>query len=797
MLDTRPRLGDHAAMRDSTDSSSRTPARGETPAILTALLGWLVGGLVLLFRIHQVINYEVLPIRDLPVTGILVLAGLAVAGAVLRFQRSPEQTTSPRMRTLLLVLLWLPTGLALLRFALPDGMDLPRTILEPLAWAAGSGWLLRILLEGVLPPAPRWQNGSDAATPRTRRLCLGLVVLSAAALGTWWYLQSVRMWELYLLGYYDFGHFARRVANTAAGRGVLLQTPGLPPFWDHFNPGLLLLVPLWMLWPSVKLYFLLQAFCLASPAVLVYALARRLRAEPLAATAWALAYLCYPALGQLNLSFSYGWHPISCALPLLFGVLLALASGRPILAGVLALAALSFKEELFLILAGGCLGVALLAWRTRRTNQSTAPARPSLTAGLPPWVFLLTAGVLTAGFVVVYKGTGLGEYQSGRFASLGDGMLEVLLSPIRRPDVFWGRVFRLKCLYYLLVLWVPLGVGVVLRGWRLLPAVVLPLGVLMVWDAEGTCSIAMQYATSLIPFFLGAALLGAASVGRCRAAGLWALGACFAASICLGLHPWSQPTISVQLSDQHEDVWRERKSTLDQAVRMVSGDDQAVVATGRAGAHLLGVGRLEHLHDALTERRALLQRNAGDQPYLRRFDSILIDRYDFFQQSEEEMRDMAYLAEESGFKLIWAKQGVLVFRRDDLASGQTNLLDTWRVSHDIAAALPAGTDAAEGLRLREAEFQPDPQSSGVVLGQAVFQATTNHPPNYRYCHVFTDPVSGTVYQSPPMPFCHDNWPTHWWREGETYREDYRAVLPERLFSVGAARLRHSIRVRPE
>ena len=55
-----------------------------------------------------------------------------------------------------------------------------------------------------------------------------------------------------MLGYHDFGHFAYRVASTWEGRGFLLETPSLPAFWDHFNPGLALLAPLWGLWPDAQ-----------------------------------------------------------------------------------------------------------------------------------------------------------------------------------------------------------------------------------------------------------------------------------------------------------------------------------------------------------------------------------------------------------------------------------------------------------------------------------------------------------------------------------------------------------------
>ncbi len=79
----------------------------------------------------------------------------------------------------------------------------------------------------------------------------------------WFWMQSRTYHSNFMLGFNDFGHFTQRIANTAAGRNFLLETDVLPPFWDHFNPALLLWVPMWRVFPDVNLTFLTQAFCLA------------------------------------------------------------------------------------------------------------------------------------------------------------------------------------------------------------------------------------------------------------------------------------------------------------------------------------------------------------------------------------------------------------------------------------------------------------------------------------------------------------------------------------------------------
>jgi hypothetical protein len=93
--------------------------------------------------------------------------------------------------------------------------------------------------------------------------CFGSIVLASLMCASWWVWQSHYYYKSFMLGFNDFGHFMQRVSNTANSRGFLLETPVLPIYWDHFNPGLALLVPLWKIYPDVTLAFYLQACALA------------------------------------------------------------------------------------------------------------------------------------------------------------------------------------------------------------------------------------------------------------------------------------------------------------------------------------------------------------------------------------------------------------------------------------------------------------------------------------------------------------------------------------------------------
>ena len=262
----------------------------------------------------------------------------------------------------------------------------------------------------------------------------------AILLGIWWYLQSVDAYDNFLLGFNDFGHFGQRVANTWNGRGFLMETPSLPPFWDHFNPGLALLAPVWGLWPDPQLFMLIQAICLAVSAPIVYAIARQLGATGLEGAMWSIAFLVYPPLSQLNLSYTYGWHPVSLALPLLFLAFLFLLRGQRLASLLVALLACSFREDVVVIM--GCLAAAMalqLGWVRWRGEESALSETGVLADKFPIWAWATINLALIVSFVLIYEFSGLRQFQVSRFEKLGDTALEIFASPLLRPGVFLGH----------------------------------------------------------------------------------------------------------------------------------------------------------------------------------------------------------------------------------------------------------------------------------------------------------------------------------------------------------------------
>jgi uncharacterized membrane protein len=642
-------------------------------AALAAAGGWAWAALILLDRYHDILRYTVQPDYGRPLGGIVFVAVVALGLAAMlgKWGRGAARY---------LALAWAIPLAALARQLWPG---IPATFLEPifLAWVTGLS----------ASAVARALAGRQSLLAWAAKIPWGwITALAALAAGVWMYLHAVAKYDDYLLGYYDFGHYGRRVINTWAGRGWLLESPALPRFWDHFNPGLVLLAPLWGLWPDARFFMAIQAACLAGSAILVHGIARRLGAGGGAAMAWALAYLLFPPVSQLNLNYGYGWHPASVALPfILAGVWLWLAR-RPFLAAAAGLVACSMEENLWIVTAGLAVGLAVLTRKNaahpaagvdRQDNTHVAhpPSGVGCGANAQPRVrlrrmpqgsslaLLAFAGVCLAGFAMALVCGDFGPVQAGRFSHLGATAGEVLLSPILRPAAFWGQVLSAPSAYYILALGVPLGVRALARGWPVLLGLAVPLGVLLAWNADGSRSVAFQYVTPLIAILFLAALVGARRRSP-AGAGLWvagvaALAACLALSPMLGDWPWSQTTNAVMDEHDVQAGWPEHRRQLDDLTRRLDHPDVTIAASGRAAAHLLHAARLERVGDVMQGNWGFTAPAGQAGNSVEAFDYILVDFTDRFQQDRAAINQAIAAAQRAGYRLTYSADGIVLYER--------------------------------------------------------------------------------------------------------------------------------------
>ncbi len=570
------------------------------------------------------------------------------------------------------------------------GGVVPITFLEPLYFSFVTGMAVgNLAAESNV--RPWWPTDSI----RWFWLTVGL----AAAAAVWWYWEGQQAYANFLLGYHDFGHFARRIINTWEGRGWLLESPGVPAYWDHFNPGLVLLAPLWGLLPDARLFLGLQAVCLASPALLAFGIARRYDCDAMTSAIWSLTFLAFPSLGLLNLSYSYGWHPVSVAVPLMFLAVGALLIRQRILALVAIVLACSFQESV--IVVAGCLAAALAlqGWLAGgRTSDGWHGAlgrrmgHTRLTECLPVWGWWMIWAAMVVAFLWIARYASFMEFQTGRFSRLGDSTAEIVLSPLLRPIAFWGRMLRMVSLYFLLGLLVPWHLPNVARGWPVLLAMVLPLTVLLAWEHGPAASLAFQYVSeSLIVLYLAALggscsrpadrtdqAMGTTDVSVRRLGAIAALASALTASSLYGSLPWSSPTLNLMISKSYDVPGQTELTYNPRAIgtpghemltsivaRVAQEPEVSVLATGRIASHLLRVRRLESVEQALVRWDLLGQEMGDDRSPIEAFDWVILDRYERFQQSLDRTDLLLEAARQAGYRTELDQDGLIVLRRPE------------------------------------------------------------------------------------------------------------------------------------
>jgi len=649
---------------------------------------WLATGAALSSRMQLVFDYATFPsvppayeVLAAPVPALWVLSvSLVLIWFALWLQPSADHN---RMRWILFFHL-----IACIPFLLMVGRSLAIPLpecawWEPILFAVASGFGIRCLVPrgARLVPSPHgwqhWQSLQPWSWP-----ALGLL---AAGCAFWWYWQAADLFAQYQLGFNDFGHFTQRIANTARGHGFLLESPVLPPFWDHFNPGLVLLVPGWLAYPDVHGIFALQSVCLAGSALGIAAIAKAKGADALQACVWGCAWLMLPAIGQMNLAYTYGWHPITLAIPCMLGSYWCLISGRCLAAIGLAVLAASFEEGVLIAL--GCFAVAmgLREWASRASARDPE-AHPPL-----DWrsarVWFSVACVAFLGFAIVYRWSGLAEFQTARFARLGNHAWEIALSPFLKPEAFWGLLARPRNLAYLGFLLAPFAVAASKPWLWYLLGILPPLGVLLIWEHMPAQSIAFQYASCLLPIVSVGLLERPEKIGGDSGSQLGAaLGMLMAGvllSIYVGQMPWSLDSLidvkaktygaTAKFPRSHGSEDQQWLTEQIQTLRLGShgligaeradGNSLRILATGRIASHWVGARDLETVGQFWQRYDALQKLQPELSTPLLRFDVLLLDFRESFQQSLEEtqrVKDEAILA---GFQVSAAAHGIEILIR--------------------------------------------------------------------------------------------------------------------------------------
>ncbi len=255
----------------------------------------------------------------------------------------------------------------------PGGARIP-------AWLGEYGLPAHVRSPWVAPPAGRDDHPAHGALERALLAAGRLLVartrvpgptLAAAALAATLALFvlafAAQTWNIYnRYGSYGFdvGIFDQGTWLLANLHRPFVTIRGLNLFGDHASYILVLVAPLYRLWPDARLLLALQVVFLALPAIAVYRIGTRLGHQS-AGLAVAVAYLAYPAM---QWAIIWQFHPETIGAGCLAMAALAADRRRWRAMAVWIGLALLCKEDIGLVVAGfgallWLLGQRRVGWR--------------------------------------------------------------------------------------------------------------------------------------------------------------------------------------------------------------------------------------------------------------------------------------------------------------------------------------------------------------------------------------------------------------------------------------------------
>ena len=292
---------------------------------------------------------------------------------------------------------------------------------------------------------------------------------------------------------YDLGIYDQVVWNMAHGRffmtTLVYETGG---YYDHFEPILAIISPLYWLFSDARVLIILQSLALGLGSLPIYLYARcRLgwfgtKAAAMVAPVIAATYLLYPALHNANLN---DFHEVGLIPPLLGFALYGLLRGRRRVLFIFLVLCLLVKEDLAITALAISLYIILLQPKGFRRRDGFWMAAITVA-----WILL----VLFVFYPALTRGMSY-PFVARRYPWLGDSPQSALHVLLTQPWIVLPHLLQPPKLVFLLRLFGPL-LFLPLLGWPVIGLSMPILIYLMLSSYEPQWSVQSYYNPPLLPF---------------------------------------------------------------------------------------------------------------------------------------------------------------------------------------------------------------------------------------------------------------------------------------------------------
>jgi uncharacterized membrane protein/uncharacterized membrane protein YbhN (UPF0104 family) len=244
-------------------------------------------------------------------------------------------------------------------------------------------------------------------------------------------------------GKFDLGNMAQTVWNTTQGRFFQFTNPdsvhNVSRLSTHADFILVLLAPLYALFPSPKTLLFLQTFVVGIGCFFVYWIARDKLKSKSIALAFAFSYLINPGVERANL---YDFHAVTLATTFLLAMYYFYQKKRYILFGVFAILAGITKEQIWVIVA--LFGVLIFFIQKKRLIGSA----------------LFLGGFAFSYFLISYaipNASGTDHFALSYYSELGDGPVGILRTILLSPDKIIDIILQKERIDFLRQILSPVG----------------------------------------------------------------------------------------------------------------------------------------------------------------------------------------------------------------------------------------------------------------------------------------------------------------------------------------------------
>lgn len=241
----------------------------------------------------------------------------------------------------------------------------------------------------------------------------------------------------------DLAKFDQAIWNTLYGRFLFPTISNKSILANHFSPFMALLSPLFLIWSDIRVLFLVQTVGLAVAGLFLYKIVRV--KHPTLAPWFLLAFYLNPALHEVAL---VDFRRVTLAVPFLAMALYALYVRNRWLMAVGMVFALLCKEDIALIVF--MTGVYLLFF-----ERDWKWGALLVVAGVA-WAVVVMLWVLPA-FIPARDGPRLHLQANNFFCLEGDSYGDILANALRKPWVFFQRMFDRAAMRALWRVFLPLG----------------------------------------------------------------------------------------------------------------------------------------------------------------------------------------------------------------------------------------------------------------------------------------------------------------------------------------------------